>query len=334
LDYYLNDFKFKLPDLRCFMKDVLIHLKPYLKWISSIGVIFFLGKTLVKNWREVASIRLDGEGSIYLGIGLLLTLIAYGLGGLIWSWVLRECNYSLSSLWLIRVYLRTNLAKYLPGNVWHYYSRITTVKTAKVSTGTATFSVFIEPLLLSAAALLVILGSSHFILDDSDNTLVNNWQVLGLGVLLLSLHPVVLNPVLRFFSQFKTKGTEASSPTLPVTTLQVRRYPVMPLLGSVFYMGLRNLGFLFVFFAFTRIGFNQLPLLFNAFSLAWLASVIIPAAPGGIGVFEATAISLLGQPFSTGLVLSITAVYRLINTLAETLGAGLASIGETDDPDR
>jgi hypothetical protein len=99
-------------------------------------------------------------------------------------------------------------------------------------------------------------------------------------------------------------------------------------------MGLRNLGFLFVFFAFAPVTSEQLPLLLNAFSLAWLASIVVPAAPGGIGVFEATAIALLGQPFSTGLVLSIAAVYRLVNTLAETLGAGLASIGDTGGVNR
>ncbi|NET48768.1 MAG: hypothetical protein F6K09_08590, partial [Merismopedia sp. SIO2A8] len=47
-------------------------------------------------------------------------------------------------------------------------------------------------------------------------------------------------------------------------------------------------------------------------------------APGGIGVFEAVAIALLDEPLSAGVVLSVIAMYRLINTMAEASGAGLA----------
>jgi uncharacterized membrane protein YbhN (UPF0104 family) len=52
-------------------------------------------------------------------------------------------------------------------------------------------------------------------------------------------------------------------------------------------------------------------------------------------VFEATAIALIGEPFSDGLVLSSVALYRLISTSAEALGAGFASLKHhpaTDTP--
>ena len=41
-------------------------------------------------------------------------------------------------------------------------------------------------------------------------------------------------------------------------------------------------------------------------------------------MFEATAIALLGQQFSPGLILSVVALYRLISILAESIGAGFA----------
>jgi glycosyltransferase 2 family protein len=72
---------------------------------------------------------------------------------------------------------------------------------------------------------------------------------------------------------------------------------------------------------------ESIPLLFTAFSLAWVLGLIIPGAPGGLGVFEVTAISLLQHSFSTGAVISAIALYRLISIIAETTGAGLASIG-------
>ncbi len=90
------------------------------------------------------------------------------------------------------------------------------------------------------------------------------------------------------------------------------------------------MGFLLIFLAISPVNFSQVPLLVSAFSLAWLLGLVIPAAPGGIGVFEATAIALLNRPFSTGIVLSVVALYRFISVLAETAGAGLASLSERE----
>jgi glycosyltransferase 2 family protein len=62
--------------------------------------------------------------------------------------------------------------------------------------------------------------------------------------------------------------------------------------------------------------------------LAWLLGLILPGAPGGLGVFEATALALLDNTFSSGLILSSVAVYRVISILAEAGGAGLAVLDE------
>ena len=76
-------------------------------------------------------------------------------------------------------------------------------------------------------------------------------------------------------------------------------------------------------FAFNSIEFNQILLIFSVFSLAWLLGLVVPGAPGGVGVFEATALALLEPKFSPGIVLSAVAFYRLISVLAETFAAGL-----------
>ncbi len=306
------------------MKEFLSRLKPYLKLIFGVGTILFLGRTLSNNWREVASIRIDGEGVIFLGLGLISTLIGYGVGGLMWSWILRECSQSLPVFWLIRVYLRTGLAKYIPGNVWHYYGRITALKTVDVSTGTATFSVFIEPLLFSASALLVVLLSSQMSRNLSQSSWFS-WQTVGLIGLLASLHPLFLNSVLTLLGKLKMKVTKSSA-EVKVRVLEFKRYPLLPLLGGLLYTAFRGLGFLCVFLAFSPVSWEQFLLVLNAFSLAWISSVLIPVVPGGVGVFEASAIAILGQSFSTGLVFSAIAIYRLVNTLAEITGAALASI--------
>jgi uncharacterized membrane protein YbhN (UPF0104 family) len=108
----------------------------------------------------------------------------------------------------------------------------------------------------------------------------------------------------------------------------LKRYPLVPLLGEVGFLVLRSAGFVFTFLAISSVLPGQLPLLLSAFSLAWLLGLVVPGAPGGIGVFEATAIALLGQTYSPGLLLSVVALYRLVSVLAEVAGASLSWLDE------
>lgn len=306
------------------MKQILSRIKPYFRWVIFGAILFFLVKALKDHWQEVAAIRIDTAGWICLAIALVVTLLAHTWAGWVWSWLLREFKHPISSLPLIQVYLKTNLAKYLPGNVWHYYGRISMLTKAGVPTPTATLSVLIEPILLVAAALLLVLVGSQvdrYILHHSQ---VWSWQIFCTLAVLMLLHPWFLNPVLIILGKFESKGKNIENNDK--SSFKIERYPIKPLLGAIGFLALRGLGFCLILFALTPVNASQLPMLVSAFSLAWVSALIIPGAPGGIGVFEASAIALLNQPFSTGIILSVATLYRLISIVAETVGAGLASI--------
>lgn len=306
------------------MKQIFSRLKPYLRWLIFGCILFFLLKALKDHWQEVAAIRIDTAGWICLAIAFAITLVAHTWSGWVWSWLLRDFKHPIGSFRLIQVYLKTNLAKYLPGNVWHYYGRVSTLTKAGVPTATATLSVLIEPILQAAAALLLILIGNQIDGQIFHNAHVWNWQIFcSLGVLFL-LHPWVLNPVLQFLGKVEKKVKNAEG--FEKSRFKVDRYPIKPLLGAIGFLSLRGLGFCFILFALTPVTLSQLPMLLSAFSLAWVSALIIPGAPGGIGVFEATAIALLNEPFSTGVILSVAALYRLLSIVAETVGAGLASL--------
>jgi hypothetical protein len=69
-------------------------------------------------------------------------------------------------------------------------------------------------------------------------------------------------------------------------------------------------------------------ILVGAFSLGWLLGLVVPGAPGGLGVFEATVLAVLTPRFPAAIVLGGVALYRLNSTLAELLAAGLAVLDE------
>jgi hypothetical protein len=147
-------------------------------------------------------------------------------------------------------------------------------------------------------------------------------QLPILVAVLMAVHPGVLNPLLQHLSKLKGKAKGTVPPDNQV--IRVKRYPLVPLLGELGFVGLRGTGFLLTILALRPLAPVESLLLFNAFSLAWLLGLVIPGAPGGIGVFEATALTLLDGHFSSGVVLSAVALYRLVSTFAEAGGAGLA----------
>jgi glycosyltransferase 2 family protein len=113
-----------------------------------------------------------------------------------------------------------------------------------------------------------------------------------------------------------------------ISSLSLERYPLRPLLGELIFLGLRGTGFILTMYALTSLNLSQIPLLFGAFSFAWVLGLVVPGAPGGLGVFEATAIALLQHRFPAALVISAIALYRLISIFAEIAGAALASLDE------
>lgn len=301
-------------------------IKYFLRWLIVGAILFFLIGILRENWRQVAEIRIDKSGWLFLISALVVTLLAQTWAGWVWSWMLRDFKQPRNSLWMINVYLKTNIAKYLPGNVWHYYGRVKKLRDSGVPTSTATLSVLIEPILQAAAAVLMIIIGRQISGSILDETSILSWQVFGAIAVLMLLHPWVLNPILQVLGKFENHPK--ASENVDSLGWKIDKYPIKPLVGSLGFLSLRGLGFCLILSAFTTYNLNQIPMLLSAFSIAWVTALVVPGAPGGIGVFEATAIALLAQPFSTAVILSAAALYRLISIIAETLAVGMVWLDE------
>ncbi|WP_084555342.1 lysylphosphatidylglycerol synthase transmembrane domain-containing protein [[Phormidium ambiguum] IAM M-71] len=301
-------------------------IKRYIRWIIFGAMLFFLIGVLRQNWQQVAAIRIDKSGWLFLTSSLVVTLLAQTWAGWVWSWMLRDFKQPRNSLWMINVYLKTNIAKYLPGNVWHYYGRVKKLRDSGVPTSTATLSVLIEPILQAAAAVLMIMIGRQISGSILQETSIWSWQIFGAIAVLTILHPWVLNPILQILGKFEKQPKDSEN--LDSLSWKIDNYPIKPLVGSLGFLSLRGIGFCLILLAFTNYNFSQLPMLLSAFSIAWVTALVVPGAPGGIGVFEATAIALLAQPFSTAVIFSAAALYRLISIIAETLAVGIICLDE------
>ena len=288
-----------------------------LRWFIFGLTFFFLAKTFQQHWREVAAIELNQSQLISGAIGLFLTLIAHIWSGIVWAGIIRFLQQPAPLFWVLPVYLQTNLAKYLPGNVWHFYGRIRAVQLAGSSLEAATLTTLLEPLLMATAAVLIALftiqGGGLIILENT----VYQWLPLGFaGAILLVIHPRFFNPILQVLSNLKNQSSTED-------ILLIKHYPWLPLLGEIGFVGLRGSGFLVTIAGFQPLSVSEIPLLLGVFSLAWFLGLVVPS-PGGIGVFESTAIALLSPSFPVAILLSSLALFRLISISAEAIAAGLS----------
>ena len=222
----------------------------------------------------------------------------------------------------MEVYLITNMGKYLPGNVWHFYGRINALKEAGGSLPIASFTVLLEPLLTVAVAMAIALSGWTLNWQGNLSTQLGwGWALLSMVAIFGIIHPRLFNPIMARVSQFKKEAGNTAA-------IQLNFYPWWPMMGAFAFLGLRAAGFILALLALMPIGLVQLPQLFSAFSFAWVLGVIIPGAPGGIGVFETTALELLQHDFAIGPLLSSLALFRVISILAEMSGAGLAIVSQ------
>ncbi|MEM8674169.1 MAG: lysylphosphatidylglycerol synthase domain-containing protein [Cyanobacteria bacterium P01_G01_bin.67] len=297
------------------MKQILAQIKPYLRWFILGGVLFFLSKTIKDRFAEIISVSIDRQGWLILAIALIITIIAHIWSGWVWTWILRIFRQPLGVQEGIKVYLLTNIAKYSPGNIWHFYGRISAVGKKGGSRGAATLSVLLEPLLMAAAALLIGLLTSGFS-GITTNFKGGFWlQLLSLIAVGVGIQPRILNGLLHRLSRSKNQADATAAEAVKLT-----QYPLIPFLGEIGFVILRGIGFILTFVALQTVTWQQIPQLFTAFSFAWLLGLVVPGAPGGLGVFEVTAYSLLSDSqFPTEI--TAVALYRLISILAEAIAA-------------
>jgi glycosyltransferase 2 family protein len=296
------------------MKEILARIKPYLRWFILGGVLFFLVATVKDRWGEVAAIRIDDHGWLILAIAVSVTIIAHIWSGWVWTWILAIFKQPLGVKEGIRIYLVTNIAKYSPGNIWHFYGRINAVGKKGGSRGAATLSVLLEPLLMAAAALLIGLVSST--LGETIHLDRRFWlQLASLGAILIGIQPRILNILLHRLSRRKNQADATAAEAIKLT-----KYPLAPFLGEMGFVILRGSGFILTFVALQTVTWQQIPQLFTSFSFAWLLGLIVPGAPGGLGIFEVTAYGLLDNTQFPSEIAAV-ALYRLISILAEAIAA-------------
>lgn len=296
-------------------------VKSLLKWVVAAVTLGFLGWTLYDRWAELEKLDLKSIQVHWLVISTALTLLGHVCNGVAWGFALTALGYPVSPAWSIRVYLQTNIAKYTPGKVWHFYGRILAGEKVGIRRGATLVSILIESVQLAVIASVLGFGLFAFGGGGGLTPLHKLALVAVAGVGIATLKPAVLNRGLLWLTR-RVKKVEIA----PEEAVGLRS-PLLPAyLGTFAFVVIRGFGMYTGFLAFTPVPLTDFPMILGAFSLAWVIGFVVPGPPAGLGIFESVMLLLTGSRFSSGLVLAVVLVYRLTSTLAEALGALLVSL--------
>ena len=250
------------------------------------------------------------------GINLLLSylfcVLSIYLNAYAWKYIVKWFGKEFKSDNLVTFYVLTNILKYVPGGIWHFVERFNFIK--KISNPQiALYSTIIEPyFMLSGSFFLVSLG---FIFSP----------LYFLFILpLVFLNRKLIYFVLKRLGSLKVKVFEVlrlanSKEQFEKRINIISFFPTKALLLEIGFVLSKFIGFYICLNTFYTNNTLNILYLLVIFSLSWSLGLLVPAAPGGVGVFEASLLFFVGRNVPQNTILVCLIYFRLISTSADLL---------------
>ena len=282
-------------------------------WVTFI-CLAFIGNSIYGNFEDLANQEITLREILWLLLGVGFSLLSIMLNAYAWKLLINSIGCNSNKVNIFKIFLNTNIYKYLPGGIWHFVSRYNILK-LNFSKEKSIESIVLEPLLMMVAGLIFVpFGSSNialFIICWSSTLLFLTTFREFIIKKLISMKTSVFNKKSNY-SFYKNKNQDISTKVF---------FPYYSLFVEIIFVLFRFLGFLCcinAFFIATSYSFFEL---ISYFSLAWTIGLVVPAAPGGLGVFEAAILFSLGTKIPEANLLASLLCYRMVSTLSDIFAA-------------
>jgi len=295
-----------VPDKKITAKHIIIQIIGYFILFLSFS---FLGYRLWANRAEFVGIHFD----FFLVMMFIMASITYCLSSFILTLAWQRClnifdENKVDFLLCFSIYARSQIAKYIPGNIVQIAGRHALGKVEGLSHTSLAMAALCEIIgLITSACVIKILAD----LTSYTFFALPFFFLLFLTILLFLL-PFIL---LKFKIQL-----------LPDSEISKRSY--FQLLSRVFSV-------IFIYFLFHLIagtallllifGFNFSIVLMGSvelisiFAVSWLAGFLTPGSPAGLGVREAVMVAMLGVIIGGPNSLVVAFLFRLVTVLGDVM---------------
>jgi len=295
----------------------------YLKFLKKINFgglksIFFISSLLyfcIYFFLNIDQISFDidlEKNGINLFLSFLFCVFSIFLNAYAWKYIVQWFGKEFKRNNLVSFYVLTNILKYAPGGIWHFVERFNFIK--KISNPhIALYSTLIEPyFMLSGSFLLASLG------------VIFSPLYLFLILPLVFLNRKLIYLVLKRLGSLKGKVFEVLSLANSKEEFEKRIniisfFPTRALFLEIGFILSKFIGFYICFNTFyTNNTFNVIFLLV-IFSLSWSLGLVVPTAPGGVGIFEACLLFFIGRNIPQNTIIVCLIYFRVISTSADLL---------------
>ena len=292
----------------------------YLKCLEKINFgslksIFFISSLsyfciyFFKNIDQISfDINLERNG-INLSLSFLFCILSIYLNAYAWKYIVKWFGKEFKNN-LVSFYVLTNILKYVPGGMWHFVERLNFIK--KMSNlQIALYSTLIEPYFMICGSFL--LASLGLIFSPF-------YFILIFPLVFLNRKFIFL--ILKRLGSLKGKVFEVLR--LPNSKDQFEEkiniisfFPTRALFFEIGFVLSKFIGFYICLNTFYADNTLNIIFLLVIFSLSWSLGLVVPAAPGGVGVFEACLLLFVGKSIPQNIILISLVYFRVISTSAD-----------------
>lgn len=277
--------------------------------ILTILCFLYLSKSLYQQKDELIKLTQNSPALWFWTLSLAFAWTCFQSAiAFNWTFLLRATvNSQISYRPCLRIFLGTQIAKYLPLNIFHFAGRIGLARKHQWPITSVGLSILIE---LGMLCLLGINLGLPFLLGQRQNLIVTS--LWGLGILIIG---VISATGINFAISIYSKLSHKELPPFKVKRRMIK------FIGVYFLLSIIALFSAWIAFAFVKKHYPEVDLPAFAFAalfmLAWIAGLMVPGAPGGIGVREAVFITLLPPDTNQSPYLAVILLFRVSTMLSD-----------------
>jgi len=288
-------------------------LRSALQILIVIVILAFWVKALADNWQTFATYPWQFAWLPIL-LALLVRFVQMLLNATIWWRALALAGAAISYRLGLSLYLRTQIARYLPGGIWDVVGRFVLGQEAGVSKRSMAASIGLE------MGLQILSGSVFLLLALALVQDLDSQRYLWIGVLVALATLIVLSPpIFTFLVNSGLKLLRKPPLTMHLTYLSL----VLLFLARLLSHAMVGLGFYLFTLGLTPTPLSHAPILISSYVGSWLVGYLAVLVPMGIGVREGALVLLLGGKLPFAVITASAVGYRVLIAIRDLLAAAL-----------
>jgi len=263
-----------------------------------------------KNFDQI-SLNINFARNVnYIFLSFLVCTVSIFFNALAWKNIVFWFGKTKTKRSLISFYVLTNILKYVPGGFWHFFERYNFLKEIS-NPQLAFYSSLVEPYFMLC---------SFFLLASVGLNSPPFYFLLLMPLVFLNRKYIYI--ILQRLETLKGKTISALKINNEEYLFDERIkiisfFPARALLFEILFVLSKFIGFIICFYLVNLNNQFSIFYLLAIFCLSFSIGLIVPTAPGGLGVFEACFFLFVGKNIPQNITLVSLIYFRLISTSAD-----------------